>query len=155
MKGNAKIIELLNEILTNELTAINQYFAHAKMCQHWGFTTLGAKIRSESIDEMRHAEQIMDRILYLEGVPNLQRLGKISIGETVPEQLKADLALEVAAVTFLNQCVDECAKAGDNGSLELVRGILVSEEQHVDWIEEQLSLIDSVGLQNYLATTVS
>lgn len=154
MKGNAKIIELLNEILTNELTAINQYFAHAKMCQNWGFVTLGSKIREESIDEMRHADQIIDRILYLEGMPNLQRLGKISIGENVPEQLRADLALEVAAVTFLNQCVAECVKAGDTGSMELVKSILVSEEQHIDWIEEQLGLIDSVGLQNYLATTL-
>ena len=154
MKGNAKVIELLNEILTNELTAINQYFAHAKMCQHWGFATLGAKIREESIDEMRHADQVIDRILYLEGMPNLQRLGKVSIGENVPEQLKADLALEVAAVTFLNECISECTKAGDNGTLELVKSILVSEEQHIDWIEEQLGLIDSVGLQNYLATTL-
>ena len=154
MKGNARIIELLNEILTNELTAINQYFAHAKMCQNWGFTTLGAKIRAESIDEMKHADQIIDRILYLEGMPNLQRLGKISIGENVPEQLKADLALEMTAVKFLNECISERAKADDNGSLELVKSILVSEEQHVDWIEEQLGLIDSVGLQNYLATTL-
>ncbi len=154
MKGNPKVIELLNEILTNELTAINQYFAHAKMCQHWGFATLGAKIREESIDEMRHADQIMDRILYLEGMPNLQRLGKLNIGENVPEQLKADLALEVKAVGFLNQCISECVSAGDAGSMELVKGILVSEEQHIDWIEEQLSLIESIGLQNYLAKTV-
>lgn len=154
MKGNAKVIELLNEILTNELTAINQYFAHAKMCQHWGFTALGAKIRADSIEEMRHADKVIDRILFLEGLPNLQRLGKLNLGESVPEQLKADLALELKAVTFLNECVKECAKADDVGSLELVKSILLSEEEHVDWLEEQLNLIESVGLQNYLASTM-
>jgi bacterioferritin len=155
MKGDTKVIELLNAILTNELTAINQYFAHAKMCQHWGYTALGNKMRAESIDEMRHAEQLMDRILYLEGIPNLQRLGKVRVGETVPEQFSVDLALEVEAVGFLNDGIVACAEAKDNGSLELVKSILVSEEAHIDWIEEQQSLIENIGLQNYLAKQVA
>lgn len=154
MKGDARVIELLNEILTNELTAINQYFAHAKMCQHWGYQALGSKLRAESIDEMKHAELIIDRILYLDGLPNLQRLGKVKVGETVPEQFKVDLALEVDAVKFLNQGIVACAEAKDNGSLELVKSILVSEEAHIDWIEEQQSLIENIGLQNYLASQV-
>lgn len=155
MKGDAKVIELLNQILTNELTAINQYFAHGKMCQSWGYDVLGQKLRAESIDEMRHAEELMDRILYLDGIPNLQRLGKVKVGETVPEQLKCDLALEVEAVGFLNECIKACSEANDNGSLELVKSILVSEEAHIDWIEEQLSLIENIGLQNYLAKQVT
>lgn len=154
MKGNAKVIELLNAILTNELTAINQYFAHGKMCQSWGYTILGDKIRAESIDEMRHAEQLMDRILYLEGIPNLQRLGKVKIGETVPEMMQVDLALEIEAVGFLNEGIIACAEAKDNGSLELVKSILVSEETHIDWIEEQIGLIENIGLQNYLSKQV-
>lgn len=155
MKGDTKVIELLNAILTNELTAINQYFAHGKMCQHWGYTLLGDKLRAESIDEMRHAESLMDRILYLEGIPNLQRLGKVRVGETVPEQFSVDLALEVEAVGFLNEGIIACAEAKDNGSLELVKSILVSEEAHIDWIEEQQSLIENIGLQNYLSKQVA
>jgi bacterioferritin len=154
MKGDTKVIELLNAILTSELTAINQYFAHAKMCQHWGYAALGGKLRAESIDEMRHAELLMDRILYLDGVPNLQRLGKIRVGETVPEQFAVDHALEVEAVGFLNECIKVCYDADDNGSLELVKSILVSEEEHIDWIEEQQNLIENIGLQNYLASQI-
>ena len=150
MKGNDKVIELLNEVLTNELTAINQYFIHAKLCQDWGYTTLAKAMRAESIDEMRHAEQVIDRILYLEGMPNLQRLGKVSVGESVPEQFKLDLALEMTAVAFLNQSIKVCSDAGDNGSLELIKSILLSEETHISWIEEQLSLIENIGIQNYL-----
>ncbi len=124
------------------------------MCQHWGYTALGNKLRLESIDEMRHAESLMDRILYLDGVPNLQRLGKVRVGETVPEQFRVDLALEMEAVEFLNQGIKACAEANDNGSLELVKSILVSEEAHIDWIEEQQSLIENIGLQNYLSKQV-
>lgn len=151
MKGNDKVIEILNQILTNELTAINQYFVHAKMCESWGFQALGSKIRAESIDEMRHADQVMSRILYLEGIPNLQRLGKIKVGQTVPEQLKLDLALEVEAVGYLNESIEVCRTAGDHGSMELVKAILISEEAHIDWIEEQIGLIAAIGEQNYLA----
>jgi bacterioferritin len=151
MTGNDKVIEALNQLLTNELTAINQYFIHAKMCEDWGFAALGAKIRAESIDEMKHADEVMSRILYLEGLPNLQRLGKVNVGQSVPEQFKLDLALEVEAVAFLNQTIEVCRSAGDNGTLELVKSILVSEEAHIDWIEEQLSLVEKVGEQNYLA----
>lgn len=151
MTGNVKVIELLNQVLTNELTAINQYFVHAKLCQDWGYRSLASRLRDESIDEMKHAELIIDRILYLDGMPNLQRLGKIKVGETVPEQLKLDRELEVAAVGFLNESIEVCASAADNGTLELLKSILVSEETHIDWIEEQLSLIESIGLPNYLA----
>jgi len=155
MKGDTKVIELLNAVLTSELTAINQYFAHAKMCQHWGYAALAGKLRAESIEEMRHAESLMDRILYLEGLPNLQRLGKVKVGETVPEQFSVDLALEVEAVHFLNEGIVACAEAKDNGSLELIKSILVAEEEHIDWIEEQQSLVENIGLQNYLAQQVA
>lgn len=151
MKGNDKVIELLNEILTNELTAINQYFIHAKMCQDWGYGKLAEKIRAESIDEMKHAEQVIDRILFLDGVPNLQRLGKVNVGQNVPEQFKLDLALEMKAQPFLNECVKTCQELADNGSFEVVKSILVSEEEHIDWLESQLSLIDQLGVENYLA----
>ncbi|PKN59043.1 MAG: bacterioferritin [Deltaproteobacteria bacterium HGW-Deltaproteobacteria-14] len=145
------IIALLNEVLTGELTAINQYFCHAKMCANWGFTRLANKIRHESIDEMKHAEALIDRVLYLGGVPNLQRLGKINIGETVAEQLTVDLALEHEALPRLNAGIVTCRDAGDNGTRALLEEILRSEEEHVDWLEAQLELIDQVGLQNYLA----
>jgi bacterioferritin len=151
MKGNATVIEHLNQILTNELTAINQYFVHSKLCEDWGYQGLAGTMRNESIDEMRHADQIMDRILYLDGMPNLQRLGKVNVGQSVPEQMKLDLALEMDAVAYLNETIKVCAEANDNGSLELVKAILVSEEAHIDWIEEQISLIENIGLQNYLA----
>lgn len=145
------IIALLNEVLTGELTAINQYFCHAKMCANWGFTRLAHKIRHESIDEMKHAEALIDRVLYLGGVPNLQRIGKINIGETVAEQLEVDLALEHEALPRLNAGIAACRDAGDNGTRALLEDILRSEEEHVDWLEAQLDLIAQVGLQNYLA----
>ena len=150
MQGNARVIELLNDVLTAELTAINQYFIHAKMCENWGFERLGAKIREESIDEMRHADQVISRILFLEGVPNLQRYHKLHVGETVKEQLESDLQLEYAAIAFLNQNIDACRKANDNATEDLMKRILVSEEEHTDWIETQLELIRQVGEQNYL-----
>ena len=151
MKGNEEVLGLLNQLLTNELTAINQYFVHAKMCQNWGYDRLAAKIREESIDEMRHADEIIGRILFLEGVPNLQRLGKLHVGETVREQLESDLQLEYSAIAFLNQGVEASRKAGDNATEDMMKKILVSEEVHTDWIETQLELIRQIGEQNYLA----
>ena len=151
MKGNEEVLTLLNNLLTNELTAINQYFVHAKMCENWGFERLAHKIREESIDEMRHADQVIGRILFLEGVPNLQRYHKLRIGETVKEQLESDLQLEYAAIAFLNQGIDAARKANDNATEDLFTRILVSEEQHTDWLETQLELIRQVGEQNYLA----
>lgn len=151
MQGDAEIIELLNEVLTAELTAVNQYFIHAKMQQNWGYERIAAHTRDESIDEMKHAERIIERILYLDGVPNLQRLGSVRVGETVPEQIRLDLDVEYAAVERLNRCVAAAVDKGDNGSRELFEAILVDEEEHVDWLETQLAAIDAVGEPNYLA----
>lgn len=147
---NKLIVNLLNEILTAELTAINQYFLHAKMCGDWGFDKLHAKVRAESIDEMVHAEQLIERILYLNGVPNVQRLGKVNIGETVKEQFELDLALEYLAVPRLQKAIEACVAEGDEGTRVLLTGILTSEEEHIDWLETQLGLIEKLGEQNYL-----
>ncbi|MBA3540020.1 MAG: bacterioferritin [Deltaproteobacteria bacterium] len=154
MKSTEEVITLLNQLLTNELSAINQYFIHAKMCENWGFQKLGAVIRAESIDEMRHADEVITRILFLEGVPNLQRLHKLHVGETVKEQFEADLQLEYSAIAFLNQGIEVCRKAGDNATEALFTKILVAEEQHTDFLEAQLELIRLVGEQNYLATQI-
>lgn len=151
MKGDDKVIELLNEVLTAELTAINQYFIHAKMLQNWGFLTLYEKVRHESIDEMKHADQLIERILYLEGVPNLQRLWPLNVGETVKEQFEADLALEHAALKRLNDGVKLCEELSDNGSRQLLESILASEEEHTDWLETQLELVAKLGETAYLA----
>ncbi len=149
-----KIVKLLNEILTAELTAINQYFLHAKMCEAWGYAALAKHVMAESIDEMKHAEQLIDRILYLGGVPNVQRMGKVNIGETVKEQFACDLAVELDAVPRLNKAIATCVEAGDQGTRALLEGILVSEEEHLDWLEAQLELIERVGEQNYLAQQI-
>ncbi|GIW43702.1 MAG: bacterioferritin [Candidatus Binatia bacterium] len=154
MKGNPKLIELLNEVLTGELTGINQYFVHAKMCENWGYKRLYEKIRKESIEEMKHADELIERILYLEGVPNMQRLGKVRVGETVPEQLKLDLALEKEAVERLNRAIALAVEVGDNGTRELLESILTSEEEHIEWLEAQLHLLREVGEQNYLAQQI-
>lgn len=154
MKGSAKVIELLNTVLTNELTAINQYFLHARICENWGYERLWKKVRAESIDEMKHADRIIERILYFEGMPNLQRLAKINIGETVEEQLKLDLALEQAAIPVLNQGVALCRAEGDNGTAELLEDILREEEDHANWLEAQLTLVEQVGLQRYLSEQI-
>ena len=154
MKGNDEVLTLLNNLLTNELTAINQYFIHAKMCENWGFERLAHKVREESIDEMRHADQVITRILFLEGVPNLQRLHKLHVGETVKEQLEGDLQLEYTAIAFLNQGIETARKNGDNASEDLFTKILVSEEEHADWLETQLELIRQVGEQNYLSQQI-
>jgi bacterioferritin len=154
MKGHDDVISLLNEILTAELTAINQYFIHARMCENWGYERLWTKVREESIGEMRHADRLIARILYLEGVPNVQRLGKVNVGQTVPEQLRLDLDLERAAVTALNNGIERCRSLSDNGSRELLEDILVSEEEHINWIEAQLELIRQAGEGNYLAQQI-
>jgi bacterioferritin len=151
MKGNTDVIRLLNELLTNELTAINQYFIHSKMCENWGYQKLAGKIRAESIDEMRHADIVISRILFLEGVPNLQRYNKLKVGETVKEQFECDLALEYDAIKFLNDGIKAARDAGDHGTEDLMSKILVGEEVHTDWLEAQLELIKQIGEQNYLA----
>jgi bacterioferritin len=151
MQGDREIIEKLNEVLTAELTAINQYFLHGKMQSNWGYERLGHHSRDESIDEMRHAERVTDRILYFDGVPNYQRLFPLRIGENVLEQFEADLALEVEAVKRLNDGIALAVAKGDNGSRHLFEDILVHEEEHIDWIETQLETIRQIGLENYLS----
>jgi len=151
MKGNGKVIEVLNEILTAELTGINQYFVHAKMCGNWGYERLAEAIRKESMEEMRHAEELIERILFLDGLPNIQRLAKVKVGEKVAEQLKLDHELELEAVAKLNKAIALATEAGDNGSRDLFERILKSEEDHVNWLEAQLELIRQVGEENYLA----
>ena len=154
MQGRPDILELLNEVLTAELTAINQYFAHAKMQQNWGYLALAEHTRAESVDEMRHAESVIERILYLEGTPNLQRLGAVRVGETVPEQFRVDLELEYAALERFNRGIALASEVGDNGTREMLEGMLVSEEEHTDYLETQLSLIESLGEPLYLAGQV-
>jgi bacterioferritin len=154
VQGNPEIIELLNDILTAELTAINQYFVHAKMADNWGFERLADKIRAESIDEMHHAEKLIDRILYLEGAPNLQRLGALRVGETMVEALQLDLAVEHEAIPRFNAGIARAAELGDNGTRELLEDLLVSEEAHTDWLETQVDLLRQVGEQHYLAQQI-
>ncbi|NLD76441.1 MAG: bacterioferritin [Acidimicrobiales bacterium] len=151
MQGDAEIIEVLNEILTAELTAINQYFIHAKMRENWGFPKLAAVARKESIEEMEDADKIIERILYLDGVPNLQRYNPVLVGETVPEQLALELDTEKSAIERYNRAVALAVAKGDNGTRELLADRLVDEESHADWLESQLHVIDKVGVENYLA----
>lgn len=155
MQGDPEIIEALNDILTAELTSVNQYFVHAKMCSNWGFDKLAAHVREESIDEMKHADELIERILYFEGVPNLQRLLPLRVGENVPEQLESDLAVEKAAVARFNAAIALCVAKGDNGTRELLADMLVSEENHLDWLETQLSAIETIGVSNYLSQQLS
>jgi bacterioferritin len=154
VKGDPRIIDLLNEVLTGELTAINQYFLHARMCKNWGYEHLGAHIYKESIDEMKHADKLIERVLFLDGLPNLQRLGKLNIGTTAPEILTNDLALEMQAIPMLNKHIQTCRDIGDNGSEHLLKEILVSEEEHVDWLEAQLELIRQLGDVQYLTQQI-
>ena len=151
MKGDAKVIEYLNKALYNELTAINQYFLHAKMLKNWGFKELAEHEYKESIDEMKHADKLSERILFLDGLPNFQALGKLKIGENPREVFSCDLALELEAVPLLREAIKYCETVGDYNSRKLFADILDSEEEHIDWIETQLSLMDRVGDQNYLA----
>jgi len=150
MKGDVKVIEFLNKALENELTAINQYFLHAKMYKNWGLEKLYAKEYHESIDEMKHADKLIDRILFLEGLPNLQNIGKILVGENTEEMLACDLKLEHLAVPDLKDAIVHCENVRDYVSRELFEHILESEEEHIDWLETQLELIEKIGLQNYL-----
>lgn len=154
MQGHADIIEVLNDVLTAELTAINQYFVDAKMFQNWGFERLGKKFREESIDEMKDADELIERILYLDGVPNLQRLNTIRVGEVPVEKLQLALELEKEAILRLNNGIATCVALGDNGSRELLEDILVGEEEHADWLESQLELVRQIGDANYLAQQI-
>jgi bacterioferritin len=154
MKADPELIELLNEVLTAELTTINQYFIHAKLCENWGYGRLAKKLRDESIGEMRDAEAIIERILYLEGTPNLQRLSPVQVGETVPEQLEVDAAIERAAIERYNRGITLAVAKLDNGTRELLEDKLTGEEEHLDWIETQQRLIAEVGLANYLAQQI-
>ena len=154
MKGNKKIIDALNELLTNELTGINQYFIHYKMCSNWGYERLAKKNSEESIGEMKHADDLIERILFLDGMPNMQRLNKVAVGETPAEQLRLDLALEYDAQKKFNQAIALAVELGDNGTRELLDDMLESEEEHIDWLEAQLKLIEQVGEKMYLAQQI-
>jgi len=149
MQGNSTVLRHLNVALKNELTAINQYFLHARMFDNWGLQRLGAHSRAESIDEMKHADRLITRILFLDGLPNLQDLGKLLIGENVKEALQCDLKLELQAHPDLRAAIADCESAGDYVSREIFAQILSSEEEHIDWLETQLGLIERVGLENY------
>ena len=151
MKGDPQVIQHLNKVLYNELTAINQYFLHARMLKNWGLKELAEHEYHESIDEMKHADKLSDRILFLDGLPNFQALGKLKIGETPREILQCDLALELEALQLLKDAIVHCEGVGDFTSRQLFADILDSEEEHIDWIETQLSLIERIGEQNYLA----
>jgi bacterioferritin len=154
MRGDPAIIRLLNAVLTNELTAINQYFLHARMYENWGFTRLGKITYEESIGEMKHADKLIKRILFLDGLPNLQDLNKLRVGETVPEGMEADLALELGGRTTLVEGVRQCEQAEDYVTREILKAILQDTEEHIDFLETQISLIRAVGEQNYLQTAI-
>jgi len=154
MQGDDAIIELLNEVLTAELTAVNQYFVDAKMCADWGYAALAAHMREDSIDEMRDAEALIERILYLDGVPNLQRLGTVRVGETAPEKLRLALDVEREAIDRLARGIGLCREKADHGTRQLLEKILTGEEEHADWLETQLSLLEQLGEQLYLAQQV-
>jgi bacterioferritin len=151
VKGDAKVIAVLNEVLKAELTAINQYFLHAEMCENWGYEKLAKHTRDESIEEMQHAEKLMERILLLEGTPNMSDYFKINIGQNVKAQLQNDLNVEYSAIKRLNKGIETCVEAGDNGSRDLLEELLTDEEEHIDWLEAQLYAIGEMGIENYLA----
>jgi bacterioferritin len=154
MRGDAKVIEALNDVLTAELTAINQYFIHHKMCENWGYARLSKKKREESIGEMKDADELIERILYLEGVPNVQRLNPVRVGEDAIEQHRLDLALETEAIKRLNDAIQLCSDKGDHGSRELLEHILRGEEESAEWLEAQLHLVEEVGAAQYLAEQI-
>ena len=154
MKGNDRIIAKLNDLLADELTAINQYFLHAEMCENWGYERMAKHTRKESIEEMQHAEKLMERILLLDGSPNMTDYFKINIGQNVKQQLENDLQLEYTAVKRLNEGIKSCVAVGDNGSRELLEKILLDEEHHIDWLEGQLYMIKEMGYENYLTQQV-
>ena len=155
MKSDASVIAILNDVLAGELTAINQYFLHARMADNWGYKRIAKKVMEESIDEMKHARDLTDRILFLEGTPNFQKLGKINIGETIPEQFESDKRLEEEAIARLRAGVAHTYEVGDHASRELLEHILIDEEQHLDWLETQLGVLKDIGTQNYLAEQLS
>lgn len=150
MKGDKQVIQYLNDVLTNELTAINQYFLHARMFKNWGLHKIAEKEKEESVDEMKHADWLIERILFLEGLPNVQKINKILTGENVPEILKSDLKLEMEAMPLLREAIAHCEKTADYVSRNLLREILDGEEDHVDWLETQIDLVETVGLENYI-----
>jgi bacterioferritin len=154
MKGSADVIKILNEVLRKELTGINQYFIHSKMCKNWGYAVLAEHAWNESIDEMKHADQIVERILFLEGTPNVQAYDKIQVGSNVKQQLENDLGLEQAALTVLRPGIKTCLDAHDDATRELLEHIVVDEEHHIDWIETQFHQIKEVGYENYLAQQI-
>ena len=154
MKGDKEVIRHLNVVLTNELTAINQYFLHSKMFKHWGYEKLGAKEYEESIDEMKHADMIIERILFLDGMPNVQEMHKIMIGEEPIESLKCDFQVEVKAIPDLKVAIQHCEKVADFVSRDMFRQILASEEEHYDWLDTQLGLVETLGKQNLLQSQV-
>jgi bacterioferritin len=151
VKGDPQVLEILSDVLAAELAAINQYFLHYRMCEHWGYKKLAEKKKHESIEEMRDADAIMERILYLDGIPNMMRLNPVKVGENPVEQHELDLALELAAIDRLNKGIAICVAKGDNGTRELLEGVLKGEEESADWLESQLHAIGEIGKENYLA----
>ncbi len=155
MKGNDEVIQVLQDVLCAELTAVNQYFIHARMCENWGYRKLAEHTRKESIEEMQHAQLVIDRILYFDGSPNMQKYMKINVGRSVPDQFQADLDVEYQAVPRLNKGIEVSRNLGDNGTRALLEAILKDEEEHVEWLESQLGIIKEIGVENYLAQQVS
>jgi bacterioferritin len=154
MKGNDKVIAVLNEALKEELTAINQYFLHAEMCENWHYDKLGDYIKKQSIDEMKHAEVLIERILFLDGTPNLTELMRLSVGRNVREQIESDLKLEIDAVAMYNRAIQLCRDEGDNASRELMERLLKDEEEHVDWLEAQVYQMNEIGYERYLSQQI-
>jgi bacterioferritin len=154
MKGKSEVISVLNEMLQEELCAINQYMIHAEMCENWGYKKLGRYIRKQSIGEMKHAEHLMERVLFLEGTPDVNNMPKVRVGKDVPQQIENDLALEKGAVASYNRAIETCRKASDNASADFLLVILKDEESHVDFLETQLEVISKIGLENYLTQQI-
>jgi len=155
MKGNEEVVQVLQDVLCAELTAINQYFVHARMCENWGYRKLAEHTRKESIEEMHHAQLVIDRILYFDGAPNVQKYMKINVGRSVPDQFQADLDVEYQAVPRLNKGIEVARNLGDNGTRALLEAILKDEEAHVEWLEAQIGIVKEIGVENYLAQQVS